>query len=320
MTTTEVPHAPSAVSLPDGRRRRNAGARRETLTGWLYVSPFIIGFLLFSALPMVGSFVLSLTNFDPREPDEAQFIGLDNYARLLTDRNVLDSLLVTVQFAAMVVPLTMGLALAVALLVNSQRLRGRNVFRTLFYLPIQIPVVASTLVWMGVLHATTGWLNISLSAVGVDGPNWLQSPTWVGPALALMGIWGIGNMMLIFLAGLQGVPSELYDAAKVDGAGTFASFRHVTLPQISPVIFYNLVIALIAAFQYFTQAFVISNGRGDPDGATLFFNLYLYRQAFPFFNMGYASALAWLLVVIVLAITIVLFRKSGAWVFEGGRR
>jgi len=320
MTTTEVPHAPSALSLPDGSRRRNTGARRETLTGWLYVSPFIIGFLLFSALPMVGSFVLSLTNFDPREPDEAQFIGLDNYARLLTDRNVLDSLLVTVQFAAMVVPLTMGLALAVALLVNSQRLRGRNVFRTLFYLPIQIPVVASTLVWMGVLHATTGWLNISLSAVGVDGPNWLQSPTWVGPALALMGIWGIGNMMLIFLAGLQGVPSELYDAAKVDGAGTFASFRHVTLPQISPVIFYNLVIALIAAFQYFTQAFVISNGRGDPDGATLFFNLYLYRQAFPFFNMGYASALAWLLVVIVLALTIVLFRKSGAWVFEGGRR
>jgi multiple sugar transport system permease protein len=320
MTTTEVPHAPSALALPNGGRRRNAGARRESITGWLYVSPFIIGFLLFSALPMAGSLVLSLTNFDPRAPDEAQFIGLDNYARLLTDRNVLDSLLVTVKFAAMVVPLTMGLALAVALLVNSQRLRGRNVFRTLFYLPIQIPVVASTLVWMGVLHATTGWLNLSLSAVGVEGPNWLQSPTWVGPALALMGIWGIGNMMLIFLAGLQGVPSELYDAAKVDGAGTWASFRHVTLPQISPVIFYNLIIALIAAFQYFTQAFVISNGRGDPDGATLFFNLYLYRQAFPFFNMGYASALAWVLVVIVLAITIVLFRKSGAWVFEGGRR
>jgi multiple sugar transport system permease protein len=173
---------------------------------------------------------------------------------------------------------------------------------------------------MGVLHATTGWLNLSLSAVGVEGPNWLQSPTWVGPALALMGIWGIGNMMLIFLAGLQGVPSELYDAAKVDGAGTWASFRNITLPMISPVLFYNLIIALIAAFQYFTQAYVISNGRGDPDGATLFFNLYLYRQAFPFFNMGYASALAWVLVVIVLALTAVLFRKSGSWVFEGGRR
>ena len=269
---------------------------------------------------MAASFVLSLTDFDPRAPDDVQFIGFANYTRLFNDPTVWDSLIVTVRFAAMVVPLTMIFALAVALLVNSQRLKGRNVFRTLFYLPMQIPVVASTLVWIGVLHATTGWLNISLSAAGIEGPNWLQSATWVGPALALMGLWGIGNMMLIFLAGLQVVPSELYDAAKVDGAGPWSSFRHVTLPQISPVIFYNLVIALIGAFQYFTQAFVISNGRGDPDGATLFFNLYLYRQAFPFFDMGYASAMAWLLVVIVLGLTVVLFRKSGAWVFEGGRR
>ena len=142
----------------------------------------------------------------------------------------------------------------------------------------------------------------------------------MGPALALMGLWGIGNMMLIFLAGLQGVPSELYDAAKVDGAGTVASFRHVTLPQLSPVLFYNLIIALIAAFQFFTQAFVISNGRGDPDRATLFFNLNMYRQAFGFFNMGYASALAWVLVALVLVLTVVLFRTSKSWVFEGGER
>jgi ABC-type sugar transport system permease subunit len=319
MTAIDTPGALAAAAPPRPPRWRGF-PRGESLTGLLYVSPFIIGFALFSGLPMLASLVLSFTNFDPREPDEIQFIGLDNYARLTSDPNVLQALLVTARFALMVVPLTLGFALAVALLVNSQRLRGRNIFRTLFYLPIQIPVVASTLVWIGVLHATTGWLNISLSAVGVDGPNWLQSTTWVGPALALMGIWGIGNMMLIFLAGLQGVPSELYDAAKVDGAGTWASFRNITLPMISPVLFYNLIIALIAAFQYFTQAYVISNGRGDPDGATLFFNLYLYRQAFPFFNMGYASALAWVLVVIVLALTAVLFRKSGSWVFEGGRR
>jgi ABC-type sugar transport system permease subunit len=319
MTVIDTPGA-LAVAPPARPPRRPGFLRGESLTGLLYVSPFIVGFVLFSGLPMLASLVLSLTNFDPREPDEVQFIGLDNYARLLTDPNVIDSLVVTGRFALMVVPLTLGFALGVALLVNSRRLRGRNVFRTLFYLPMQIPVVASTLVWIGVLHATTGWLNISLSAVGVDGPNWLQSTTWVGPALALMGLWGIGNMMLIFLAGLQGVPSELYDAAKVDGAGAWASFRNVTLPQISPVLFYNLVIALIGAFQFFTQAYVISNGRGDPDGATLFFNLYLYRQAFPFFNMGYASALAWLLVVIVLALTVLLFRKSGSWVFEGGRR
>jgi multiple sugar transport system permease protein len=227
---------------------------------------------------------------------------------------------VTVRFGLLAVPLTLGFALGVALLVNSRLLAGRNVFRTLFYMPMQIPIVASTLVWIGVLHATTGWLNQSLGVVGIDGPNWLQSPTWVGPALALMGLWGIGNMMLIFLAGLQSVPTELYDAARVDGAGSLASFRHVTLPMISPVLFYNLIIALIGAFQYFTQAYVVSNGRGDPDRATLFFILNLYREAFGFFNMGYASALAWLLFAIVLGLTIILFRTAGSWVFSGGER
>jgi multiple sugar transport system permease protein len=175
-------------------------------------------------------------------------------------------------------------------------------------------------VWIGVLHAGNGWLNYALESVGLPGPNWLQSPFWVGPALALMGLWGIGNMMLIFLAGLQSVPTELYDAARVDGAGRWASFRNVTLPLISPVLFYNLIIALIATFQYFTQAYVISNGRGDPDRATLFFNLNLYREAFQFHNMGYASALAWLLFVIVLGLTYLLFRTSGRWVHEGGMR
>ena len=292
----------------------------ESLTGLAFVAPFLIGFVVFSALPMLASLALSFTDFDPRRPAEIQFIGLDNYARMLRDPILLESLWVTVRFAVMVVPLTLAFALAVAMLVNSTLLAGRNVFRTLFYMPMQIPLVASTIVWIGVLHATTGWLNLSLGAVGIDGPNWLQSVVWVGPALALMGIWGIGNFMLIFIAGLQGVPSELYDAAKVDGAGPVASFRHVTLPQISPVIFYNLIIALIGAFQYFTQAFVVSNGRGDPDNATLFYNFYLYRQGFPFFHMGYASALAWVLVVIVLALTVVLFRTSGRWVFEGGQR
>jgi ABC-type sugar transport system permease subunit len=321
MTTTNTPGGQSvAVVPPSPGRRRWRRLDSESITGLLYVSPFIVGFVLFSALPMLASLVLSLTDFDPREPDQINFIGLGNYARLLSDPVVAESLWVTLRFALMVVPLTLGFALGVALLVNGRLLAGRNVFRTLFYLPMQIPLVASTLVWIGVLHATTGWLNLSLEAVGVDGPNWLQSTTWVGPALALMGLWGIGNMMLIFLAGLQGVPSELYDAAKVDGAGPMASFRHVTLPQISPVLFYNLIIALIASFQYFAQAFVISNGRGDPDRATLFFNLNLYRQAFGFFNMGYASALAWVLVAIVLVLTIVLFRTSRSWVYEGGGR
>jgi len=320
MGMISTPGSPIAAIVPPRRSRWSGLTDRESVTGLIYVSPFIIGFVLFAAIPMIASFVLSLTNFDPREPDEIVFIGLDNYARLLNDPVVAESLWVTLRFAIMVVPLSLAFALFVAMLVNSKLLAGRNGFRTLFYLPMQIPIVASTLVWIGVLHATTGWLNLSLGAIGIEGPNWLQSTTWVGPALALMGLWGIGNMMLIFLAGLQGVPTELYDAAKVDGASPWASFRNVTLPLISPVLFYNLIISLIATFQYFTQAFVISNGRGDPDRATLFFNLNLYRQAFGFFNMGYASALAWVLVVIVLGLTIILFRTSRSWVFEGGER
>jgi multiple sugar transport system permease protein len=307
--------AEPVAAPPPGRGSMRA---RESRTGLLFVAPFLIGFVLFSALPMAASLVLSFTDFDPRRPDEIRFIGLENYARMLTDPILLESLWVTVRFALLVVPLTLVFALGVALLVNSRLLAGRSVFRTLFYMPMQIPIVASTIVWIGVLNAQSGWLNAALAAVGLPGPNWLQSPTWVGPALALMGLWGIGNMMLIFLAGLQSVPSELYDAAKVDGAGPWQRFTRVTLPMISPVLFYNLVIALIATFQYFTQAYVISNGRGDPDRATLFFNLNLYREAFTFFDMGYASALAWLLFVIVLGLTVVLFRTAGRWVYEGG--
>lgn len=295
-------------------------AGQEAITGLLFVSPFLIGFVIFSALPMLASLALSFTNFDPRSPDEVEFIGLENYIRMASDPILLESLWVTVRFALMVIPLTLGFALFVALLVNNTLLAGRNVFRTLFYMPMQIPIVASTVVWIGMLHASNGWINMGLAAAGIEGPNWLQSPTWVGPSLALMGLWGIGNMMLIFIAGLQSVPTELYDAARVDGAGPLARFRHVTLPMLSPVLFYNLIIALIACFQYFTQAYVISNGRGDPDRATLFFNLNLFREAFQFFNMGYASALAWLLFVIVLGLTIILFRTAGSWVYEANAR
>ena len=307
-----------APALP--RRRLSFNVGRESLTGLAFVAPWILGFLLFSAVPMVASLVLSFTDFDPRRPAETRFIGLENYAGMLRDPVLLDSLWVTVRFALLVVPTSLGFALTVAMLVNSRLLAGRTVFRTLFYMPMQIPVVASTLVWIGVLNVSNGWLNMPLEAVGIPGPDWLNSTFWVHPALALMGLWGIGNMMLIFLAGLQNVPTELYDAARVDGAGRWASFRHVTLPMISPVLFYNLIIALIATFQYFTQAYVISEGRGDPDRETLFYNLNLYREAFNFFNMGYASALAWLLFVIVLAMTVILFRTAGSWVHEASAR
>ena len=312
--------APAVPAIAPGRRLRPRRLGREESSGLLFVAPWIVGFVLFSALPMIASLVLSLTDFDPLAPDETTFVGLDNYARMLRDPSLLNSLFVTVRFALISVPLTLGVALAVALLVNSTLLSGRNVFRTLFYMPMQIPVVASTLVWIGVLNASNGWLDYALVAVGLPRIDWLNDSFWVHPALALMGLWGIGNIMLIFLAGLQGVPTDLYEAAKVDGAGPWARFRHVTLPMLSPVLFYNLIIALIGTFQYFTQAYVISNGRGDPNGATLFYNLNLFREAFQYYEMGYAAALAWLLFVIVLGLTILLFRTAGSWVYEGAQR
>ncbi|HYN63026.1 MAG TPA: sugar ABC transporter permease [Candidatus Limnocylindrales bacterium] len=319
MALTSGTSIPPVLAASAPRRRRWAEfSSREAVSGLLFASPWIVGFLLFSALPMVASLVLSLTDFDPRRPEELRFIGLENYAHMLRDPILIESLGVTARFALLVVPILLAAALGIAVLVNSTFLAGRSVFRTLFYMPMQIPVVASTIVWIGVLNVSNGWLNQGLRAIGLPGPDWLNSTVWVHPALTLMGLWGIGNMMLIFLAGLQSVPAELYDAASIDGAGRWASFRHVTLPMISPVLFYNLIIALIATFQYFTQAYVITNGRGDPDRATLFFNLNLYREGFSFFHMGYASALAWLLFVIVLGLTVILFRTAGRWVYEGG--
>jgi multiple sugar transport system permease protein len=302
-----------------GRRRRLPTLsleRRESLWGLAFISPWIVGFLAFTFLPMIASAVLSLTDFDPRKPDAIHWIGLANYERMLSDPNVGQSLLVTLKFAAIMLPGSITLALGVALLVNHRLLIGRSVFRTLFYLPMQIPIVASTLIWQWVLNQHVGWVNYALGAVGVDGPNWLNDAFWVYPGLTLMALWGIGNMMLIFIAGLQGIPTELYEAATVDGAGRWARFRHVTLPLLSPVTFYNVIIGLIATFHYFTQAFVLTNGRGDPDNATLFFNLNLYREGWKYYDMGYAAALAWLLFVVVLGITIVLFATRRRWVHE----
>jgi len=295
-------------------------ARRESLWGFGFIAPWIIGALLFTLLPMVASLVISFTNFDPRTPDAVQAIGLANYQRMFTDPLVAQSLLVTLKFAAVMLPLSIAVSLGIAMLVNQPRLVGRNVFRTLFYMPMQIPIVATTLIWQGVLNLHTGWLNYALGAVGIAGPDWLNSGVWVYPALSLISLWGTGNMMLIALAGLQSVPTELYEAARIDGAGRWAQFRNVTLPMVSPVLFYNLIIGLISTCQYFTQAYVLTNGRGDPDNATLFFNLNLYREGWRYYDMGYAATLAWLLFVIVLGLTILLFRSRSRWVYEAAAR
>jgi ABC-type sugar transport system permease subunit len=310
------------VPAPIASGRQSAGgmspSRREAAWGLVFVGPWIIGFLLFTLGPLVASFVLSLTDFNLVRPEAVRFVGLDNYARLPTDPLVMTGLVVTAKFALLAVPVTMVASLGIALLVNSPKLFGRSVFRTLFYMPIQIPLVASTLVWIGFLNPETGWLNGLLGLVGITGPDWTNSATWVYPALTLIGLWGIGNFMLINLAGLQSVPTELYEAARIDGAGPWTMFRRITIPLMSPILLYNLVICLITTFQYFTQAYVLTNGRGDPNNATLFINLDLFREAFVNNHMGYAAAIGWLLFIIVLTLTLILFIVARKRVYYAG--
>ncbi len=315
MTSPAVP-----VSITNNRqgRGRMSPSRREAAWGLVFVGPWVIGFLLFTIGPLIASLILSFTDFNLVRPEAIKFIGLDNYARLASDSLVLTGLAVTAKFAIIAVPVTMIASLGIALLVNSPKLFGRNIFRTLFYMPIQIPLVASTLVWIGFLNPETGWLNGLLGLVGIQGPDWLNSAAWVYPALTLIGLWGIGNFMLINLAGLQSVPTELYEAARIDGAGAWSMFRKITIPIMSPILLYNLVICLITTFQYFTQAYVLTNGRGDPNNATLFINLDLYREAFINNHMGYASAIGWLLFIIVLALTMALFLLARKRVYYAG--
>ncbi|MBI3748217.1 MAG: sugar ABC transporter permease [Chloroflexi bacterium] len=311
-----------AVPAPIRRSREGRGqlgpSGREAVWGFVFVAPWIIGFLLFTIGPLIASLVFSLTDFDLVRPEAVRFVGLDNYARMVADPLVVQGLVVTARFAIIAIPVTMIASLGVALLVNSPRLFGRNLFRTLFYMPIQIPLVASTLVWIGFLNTETGWLNGLLGLAGIDGPDWLNSATWVYPALTLIGLWGIGNFMLINIAGLQSVPTELYEAARIDGAGPWSSFRRITIPMMSPILLYNLVISLITTFQYLTQAYVLTNGRGDPNNATLFINLDLFREAFVNNHMGYASAIGWLLFTIVLVMTLVLFFIARRRVYYAG--
>lgn len=313
---------PDASALPETAipqpRWRWTAARREAAWGYAFISPWIVGFVVFTMIPMALAFYFSLTDFDLRRPDTVRFVGLDNYARMLSDPHVAQSIGVTLRFAILTVPATIALSVGLAVLLNSPRLIGRRGFRTLFYMPTQIPLVASTLIWAGVLNAETGWMNGILGAVGVTGPDWLQDPFWVLPSLGVIGLWGIGAMMLIALAGLQSIPTELYDAAKVDGAGHWTTFRRLTLPLLSPVLFYSLLISCVGVSQYFIQAYVLKNGQ--PDDSTLFYNVNLYREAFSFNQLGYASALAWVLFLIVLALAMLLFWSSSRWVFYAGER
>ena len=297
---------------------RSSLARRESTWGLLFLAPWLIGFVLFFAGPMLASLGASFTDLVLVRPEATHFVGLENWSRLIGDPLVRKSLLVTGNFLLIAVPISLALPLLMAVLLNSVHLVAKSFFRALFFLPVLIPGVAAAVIWQGVLNIQTGWVDLALRGVGLPGPDWLSQPQWVIPALSLISTWSVGNYMVIMLAGLQNVPSELYDAAKVDGANAFYRFFKISIPMISPVIFYNLVLATIAAFQYFLTAYVIYQNTAGPNNAALFYMMNLYKEGFVYYHMGYASALAWGLFIVGLAITIGLFAGARRWVYYAG--
>lgn len=308
MTNTEAAPKEMAVSLH----------RQRVTWGWIFLSPWIIGFFLFIFLPMIASLGFTFTDFNLNRPDDIEFIGLDNYDRMFNDPAAGTSIRVTLFFMALALPFGIVIPMALALLLNAKSLWGKTLFRTLFYMPFIVPSVALVGIWRSYLNTQSGWMNRILTEIGLGRPDWINSETYIYPALLLIGVWGTGNAMLVMLAGLQGIPTALYEAAKVDGAGWFRQQRHITLPMVSPVIFYNLILSTVGLFRYFEIPYMLKQGTGEPGQTTLFFNIYLYKQAFTFQDMGYGATLAWMLFFVAITVTVLLFWSGRYWVYSAG--
>ena len=307
-------------NLQESPRPRRAASlkRQEAVAGFIYISPWLLGFLAFTAFPFLASFYLSFTDYTV--VSQPSFAGFSNYVEALSGDDLFwGSLRRTFTYAVVGVPLGILGSLACALLLN-QGLKGTTLFRVLFFLPSLTPLVALALLWQWIFQPDFGVLNFLLAKVGIDGPGWLSSIEWALPSLIIMALWGTvgGGQMVIFLAGLQGVPQELYEAVEIDGGGPWFKFRHVTLPMISPTMFFNLILGIIGALRVFTVAYVSTEG--GPAYATWFYILHLYTQAFKYFNMGYASALAWIFFIILIAFTYLQVRASRHWVFYAGEQ
>lgn len=309
--------APSLSVRPRGATRSRSGGRslqqQRARMFYILILPWLIGFLIFVLGPMIVSLGLSLTRWNLLNPPV--FIGAQNYTAMAHDALFWQSLKVTTIYVVGGVPLGLLTALLLAMLLN-QNVRGLSVFRTIFYLPSVVTGVAVSVVFMWVFNPQFGLINDALSYVGITGPGWITSPTWALPSLILMSLWSVGGTMLIFLAGLQGIPVELQEAAALDGANAVQRFWSVTLPLLTPTILFNLILTIINQFQSFTQAYIMTNG--GPLYSTLFYVYYLYLNAFQYFKMGYAAALAWVLFAIIFVLTIVIFRSSDRWVFYQG--
>ena len=304
--------------------RMTKGDWRNLLKGLAFISPWLIGFSLFMALPIVLSLYFSLTDYKLLEGGAPVFVGLDNFAELLWKSNehgtigdpvFWKALVNTGYYAILALPAGMLVSLGMALLLNA-RVAGQSFYRTIIFLPSIVPLVASAMLWMWLFNQDHGLINAGLEALGLPGPGWLTDARTAMPALALMSLWGVGQTVVIYLAGLQDVPVTLYEAADIDGAGAWTRMVHVTLPTISPVIFFNLIMAIIGTIQVFAQPYIMT--AGGPGNETYFYTMYLYDNAFKYINFGYASALAWIQFLIILFFTGIAFWTSKRWVHYQG--
>lgn len=285
--------------------------RKEAIEGFLCISPWLIGFLFLTVGPVIFSFLISLTKWDMI--NSPKLVGLGNYTTIIADDfRFRQSLKVTAIYAAVSVPLGLICSLALAMLLNLN-LKGMRIFRAIFYIPAILPPIAVSMVWLMLFNAQNGILNVLLGKLGIAPVPWLTSTDWALPSFILMSLWGVGGGMIIYLAGLQSVPTQLYESADIDGAGSWSKFRHVTLPMISPTILFNLIMGIIGSFQVFASSFVMT--QGGPAYSTLFYVLYLYQNAFMYLKMGYACALAWILFLVILTLTLLMLKASTSWVY-----
>jgi len=312
--STHIARDKNAQTPSASRKRRMSPMRlREALTGYAYILPWFLGYLLLTAGPVLYSLYLSFTQYSVISAPV--WIGLDNYIRAFTGDGLFwKAISNTIYYVAFNVPLVICGALFLALLLD-QGVPGTSVFRTLFFLPTITPVVAAILLWKWIFQPDFGILNYALSLIGIEGPRWLASTQWVKPSLIAISFWGTvgGSQMLVFLAGLQAIPTDLYEAAAIDGASKAQRLRSITLPLLTPSIFFNLILAIIASFRVFTAAYIATEG--GPAYASLFYVLYLFLNAFKFMSMGYAAALAWILFIAVLVLTAIQFAASRRWVY-----
>jgi multiple sugar transport system permease protein len=291
-----------------------SGEWRDLRIGLAFISPWIVGFLAFTVFPVAASLYFSMCDYDVLQ--KPVWIGLLNYRDMVTDGVFWKSLYNTLFFAALFLPFGLILALGLALLLN-QKARGRPAFRTIFFLPSLVPVVAGAMIWIWLLNGNFGLVNHALGLLGIRGPQWLSDPVWTKPSIILMALWGVGNTMVIYLAALQDVSRELYESADIDGASPWTKLRHITVPMISPVIYFNLIMGIIGSLQVFAQPYIMLGG-GGPNRSALFYAVYLYQNAFEYRQMGYACAMAWVLFLIILALTWLATRATRKHIYYAG--